>query len=191
MLPILRAVSWFACIVYSTIPSFWLAIHPYARHWRSRRRNPYKILLPLWATMWVVVGMITWPWRQVLLYSQPWIWVAASVFFAIGISLYIGSVRHFSARQLGGIPEVMGRDAQSLVTSGIRGRVRHPVYLGHLCEMLGWSIGSGLAVNFVLTAFSIITGAIMIRMEDKELEDRFGDEFRAYKRAVPAILPRF
>jgi protein-S-isoprenylcysteine O-methyltransferase Ste14 len=30
----------------------------------------------------------------------------------------------------------------------------------------------------------------MIRLEDRELEQRFGDEFRQYKRRVPAILPR-
>jgi protein-S-isoprenylcysteine O-methyltransferase Ste14 len=29
----------------------------------------------------------------------------------------------------------------------------------------------------------------MIRMEDAELEKRFGDEFSAYQRKVPAILP--
>jgi len=30
----------------------------------------------------------------------------------------------------------------------------------------------------------------MIRMEDAELEKRFGDSFRAYRKSVPAVLPR-
>ena len=30
----------------------------------------------------------------------------------------------------------------------------------------------------------------MIRLEDKELEQRFGEEYRQYKRKTPAILPR-
>ena len=79
---------------------------------------------------------------------------------------------------------------QQLVVGGIRRRVRHPIYLGHLCEMLGWSIGTGMAVLFALTAFALVTGAIMIRMEDAELRQRFGDQFETYRRTVPAIVPR-
>jgi protein-S-isoprenylcysteine O-methyltransferase Ste14 len=30
----------------------------------------------------------------------------------------------------------------------------------------------------------------MIRMEDAELEERFGNSYRAYRRSVPAVLPR-
>lgn len=191
MLPFLRAASWLACVIYSTIPAFWLVIHPYTAYWRSRRRNPYKILLPLWATMWVAIGALTWPWRHVTFYNQPLAWAAALVFFAAGIWIYIQSVRGFSPGQLGGVPELVSRHSQRLVKGGIRSRVRHPVYLGHLCEMVAWSVGSGQAVSFALTAFAVVTGALMIRMEDKELEERFGDDYRSYKRSVPAVFPRF
>jgi protein-S-isoprenylcysteine O-methyltransferase Ste14 len=68
--------------------------------------------------------------------------------------------------------------------------VRHPVYLGHLCEMLAWSLGTGLAVCWALTAFAIVTGAVMIRMEDKELEKRFGEQYGRYRSTVPAVVPR-
>jgi protein-S-isoprenylcysteine O-methyltransferase Ste14 len=30
----------------------------------------------------------------------------------------------------------------------------------------------------------------MIRMEDAELRQRFGDQFETYRRQVPAIVPR-
>ncbi len=89
------------------------------------------------------------------------------------------------------MPEVIpGHREQRLVTSGIRARVRHPVYLAHLCEMLAWSFGTGLAVCWGMTAFAVVTGAAMIRMEDAELEKRFGEEYREYRRSVPAVLPR-
>ena len=57
--------------------------------------------------------------------------------------------------------------------------------------MLAWTIGTGLIVCFALTAISIFTGAWMIRAEDAELEQRFGDSYRAYRKSVPAVLPRF
>ena len=56
--------------------------------------------------------------------------------------------------------------------------------------MLAWSVGTGLAVCYALTAFAMVTGAVMIRMEDKELEQRFGDDYRNYRQEVPAVLPR-
>jgi|ERR1017187_438951 protein-S-isoprenylcysteine O-methyltransferase Ste14 len=96
-----------------------------------------------------------------------------------------------SPLQLGTVRQVrVENQHQRLVTTGIRSRVRHPVYLGHLCEMLAWSFGTGLAVCWLLTAFAIATGAVMIRMEDAELEKRFGDEYRGYRSTVPAVVPR-
>jgi protein-S-isoprenylcysteine O-methyltransferase Ste14 len=186
----LNLVGWLACVVYSTIPCFWFLVHPMAGYWRSRRRSPYLVLLPAWAAMWVVTGLMTAPWRQVAFYSSGWPWVPALFLFGIGLWLYLQSSKNFSARQLGGLPEVVaGHGEQLLVMTGIRGRVRHPVYLAHLCEMLAWSIGTGLLVCYGLTVFAVVTGAVMIRMEDRELEARFGEEYRRYKSRVPALVP--
>jgi protein-S-isoprenylcysteine O-methyltransferase Ste14 len=141
--------------------------------------------------MWIGVGSLTGPWRKVLLYSIPWTWIPAAVLFAVGIFIYARSGAHFSWAQLGGLPEVRpDHREQRLITTGIRSRVRHPVYLAHLCEMLAWSVGTGLLVCWLLTAFAIATGAIMIRMEDAELEERFGEMFVQYRRRVGAVLPK-
>jgi protein-S-isoprenylcysteine O-methyltransferase Ste14 len=183
-------VGWLACVVYSTSPSFWLAVHARADFWRARPRSPYCLLLPLWIAMWIVVALITAPWRHIMLYRTPWSWLPAVLLAAAGVGLYSRSFKGFSARQLGGIPEVLaGSQEQRLVTTGIRSRVRHPVYLGHFCQMVAWSLGTGLAVCYGLTAFALITGAIMIRMEDRELERRFGAEYAAYRQRVPAVWP--
>jgi protein-S-isoprenylcysteine O-methyltransferase Ste14 len=148
------------------------------------------VLLPIWTAMWVVMVLVTARWRDVVLYLTDWSWIPASLLFAVGIFIYSRSGKNFSAKQLGGLPEVYsGNGEQRLVTEGIRARVRHPVYLAHLCEMLAWSIGTGLAVGWGLTAFAVITGAVMIRMEEAELEKRFGAEYVAYRKEVP-MLPR-
>jgi protein-S-isoprenylcysteine O-methyltransferase Ste14 len=191
----LALVGWLACAVYATIPAFWLMIHPFAERWRARHvsggRSPYRVLIPVWMLMWAVAALVTWPWRHILIYSTIWTWVPAALLFAAGLFLYAKSGNGFSARQLGGMPELHGaHPEQRLATDGIRAHVRHPVYLAHLCEMLAWSIGTGLAVCWALTAFAIATGAVMIRMEDAELEKRFGNHFSRYRRSVPAILPR-
>jgi protein-S-isoprenylcysteine O-methyltransferase Ste14 len=189
MMTLLRTLGWIACVVYSTIPAFWLLIHPRAEFWRSRRRSPYKVLLPVWIGMWAAAAAITAPWRGVSLYQNKWAWLPAIALFCDGLALYKLSHSEFSFTQLGGLPEILpDHNQQRLVTTGIRARVRHPVYLAHLCEMLAWSLGTGLAVCWALTALAIMTGAVMIRMEDNELQKRFGREYLAYRKKVPAIL---
>jgi len=141
--------------------------------------------------MWIVVALITRPWRNIVLFQSDWAWGAAAALFAGGLYIYSRSAKNFSAKQLGGLPELHGANReQRLVTDGIRSQVRHPVYLAHLCEMLAWSVGTGLAVCWTLTAFAVATGAVMIHMEDAELEKRFGDSYRVYRESVPALLPR-
>ena len=188
---IVRTVAWLACVIYSTIPLFWLMVHPRAHRWREKERSPFRVLVPTWFTMWVGIGAISGRWRNVAFYSTFWSWIPAVFLLAIGIFLYSRSGAHFSWAQLGGLPEMRARHSDArLVTTGIRARVRHPVYLGHLCEMLAWSIGTGLLVCWVLTAFAMATGAMMIQMEDAELEKRFGEAYSRYRRSVPAVLPR-
>ena len=191
MLLFLRTVGWLFAIVLSTVPSYWFLVHPRAEYWRSRSGPRFCILGPLWIAIWIAVGAITWPWRYVAWYDSPFPWLAAAPFFAAGFYLYYRGRARFSFAQLIGRPEVQGEGfEQRLVRTGIRARVRHPVYLGHLCELIGWSLGTGLAVIYGLTAFAVVTGAVMIRMEDEELERRFGDAYRQYRQATPALIPR-
>jgi protein-S-isoprenylcysteine O-methyltransferase Ste14 len=191
----LQLIGWLACVAYSTIPAFWLMIHPFADRWRAHHlschRSPYILLLPAWMAMWIVVALVAQPWRNVLLYQAKWTWAVAALLFLCGLYVYSQSAKNFSAKQLGGLPEIHGANRdQRLMTNGIRSQVRHPVYLAHLCEMLAWGVGTGLAVCWGLMAFAVVTGAVMIRMEDAELEKRFGDSYRAYRSSVPAVLPR-
>jgi protein-S-isoprenylcysteine O-methyltransferase Ste14 len=191
VLDALRIVGWLASIVYSTIPLFWLMIHPFAGRWRRSAGSPFRVLAPAWFAIWLVFAAITDHWRHVALYATPWSWLPAAFLLAAGISIYVRAGAHFSWSLIAGLPEISsGNHSQRLVTTGIRSRVRHPIYLAHLCELLAWSVGTGLVVCWALTAFAIVTGAVMIRMEDAELEERFGEEYRRYRSAVPALLPR-
>ena len=92
MLPALRTIGWIACVVYSTIPLFWLMIHARAQIWRERDRSPFRVLVPAWIVMWVGMAALSGPWRTVSFYSTRssvwWSWIPAALLFGAGIFLY-------------------------------------------------------------------------------------------------------
>lgn len=185
-----RTVAWFIALVYSTIPLFWLVAHNKARHWR-RPRKAFQVLLPCWLVFITIAGALTWSWRDTVLFSSPLVVVGGILLLFVGHSIYVASAKHFSWKQLSGAPEFEAQRSseQRLVVSGLHAHVRHPIYLAHFLNLLGWMLISGLAAVTALLAFAIITGAVMIRFEEKELLARFGEEYRSYQRRVPAILP--
>ena len=77
-----------------------------------------------------------------------------------------------------------------LVTSGIYSKTRNPVYLSIIIIVLGISIFSERS----LTALWIVESALLIyyvaKCEESDLESKFGEEYRTYKRNVPRFIPR-
>ena len=187
---LVRTAAWAIGIVYATIPSYWLMVHPRARLWESRGGKRLIAVGPLWLLTWVVAGAITWPWRRLLLYSIVWTWAPGTVLILAGLIIYVFAHQDFTTDQVLGRSELQPqKHQQRLATGGIRAKVRHPYYLGHLAELLGWSIGTGLAVLYGLAVFAVVTGYFMVRAEERELEQRFGQAYRDYKATTPALIP--
>jgi protein-S-isoprenylcysteine O-methyltransferase Ste14 len=182
-------VAWIMCAGYSQVPTFWLLAHPRAERLRARGR-PYAVLVPLWLGTIALAFAVTWPWHAVTLYESVAAWIAGAALAVLGFALYPLGHRGFTHEQLVGRAELEHNQEQRLVVSGIRERVRHPVYLAHLLVMAGMAVASGLAVAYGLLAFALLGFAIMLPMEDAELERRFGDPYRAYRARVPALVPR-
>jgi protein-S-isoprenylcysteine O-methyltransferase Ste14 len=176
---------------YCTIPLFWLMVHPFMERWRKRGRRTYVIVVPAWGGIIALTFLIMWPLRSAHFYVNWFAWAPAAMFFLLGFSIYRAAFQSFHHTQVSGLAELEpDRHRQQLVTTGIRSRVRHPIYLGHLCEIAAWCIGTGLVALYVLAVFALVTGTVMVRMEDRELEARFGEAYREYRDRVPAVVPK-
>ena len=79
---------------------------------------------------------------------------------------------------------------QRLVTQGPYAWTRNPMTLGALSLYLGIGVWQGAGLVILLTAivFSALLTYIYIH-ETRELTDRFGLEYMAYKKRTPFLIP--
>ena len=185
----LLLIPWMIAVIYSSIPLFWFAIHPFAGRWRRMRRSPYRALLPLWALIIFALAWITSPWHSQRIYSTPWMWLPALPIFALGFGVYRRVFSEFGSHKLSGEAELRPEEhEQQLVTTGLHSSMRHPIYFAHLCNLAGWALGSGLAFAYILLAVNAcLMFPVMIFIEEQELEARFGVKYREYKARVPLV----
>jgi protein-S-isoprenylcysteine O-methyltransferase Ste14 len=81
--------------------------------------------------------------------------------------------------------------ARKLVAVGPYRFCRNPMALGAIVYYVALSIWLGSIVALVITGIVSCLFLIYIRMvEEKELERRFGEEYRIYKEKTPFLIPK-
>ncbi len=112
----------------------------------------------------------------------------------ISILLAIWSVWLASSaiRELGKQWSLQARliEGHKLVTSGVYGIVRHPIYTA----MFGMMIATGLVfshwIALAIAVIVFIAGTrIRTNLEESLLRDAFGEEFEVWKAKVPGLIP--
>lgn len=77
-----------------------------------------------------------------------------------------------------------------LVTDGLYSRLRHPQYAGMDLLIVGALVQWPTLATLLMAPVLLLTYARLARREEAELEARFGEVFRRYREAVPAVFPR-
>ena len=76
-----------------------------------------------------------------------------------------------------------------LITSGPYALVRHPIYTGILTGFLGSAIAEGQVRSLI--AFVLVSAVLWfkLRLEERWMQETFGDSYAAYSRRVAALVP--
>jgi protein-S-isoprenylcysteine O-methyltransferase Ste14 len=83
------------------------------------------------------------------------------------------------------------RDVQRLVTYGVFGWVRNPLYVGNFLIWMGFTVISGVYWFLPIAALLFaLEYTLIVRYEEGVLESIFGPSYLAYKSRTPRWLPR-
>lgn len=86
---------------------------------------------------------------------------------------------------------VAGRKNDEVVALGPYSVVRNPLYVFSFLGVAGLGLATGMAsVALLLTLLFAVYYPFVIRGEERFLESRFGDTYRAYKARVPRWFPK-
>jgi protein-S-isoprenylcysteine O-methyltransferase Ste14 len=139
-----------------------------------------------------VVGLMPWlltRWR----FGRPLPgWAPARVLGAVLIAAgLIPPVSAFAEFVKAGGTPIPLAPAEHLVVSGFNRYVRNPMYVGLLVAIVGQALLFGnLRLLIYAAAVWVAPAAFVHWYEEPTLARRFGDEYEAYRRAVPAWRPR-
>lgn len=119
--------------------------------------------------------------------NSGWARYLSLMFAAFGVIIIKIAFRsyHFSSF-VGMTPEL----PQPLITSGLLGSVRHPIYSGTILIAIGFWLFSPDLPTSVSVACIFAYLPIGIYLEEKKLIAEFGEQYLVYKKRTPVIFPR-
>ena len=109
-------------------------------------------------------------------------WIIGGALILIGLALAVAGIRNFSRA---GTPVPGNQPTRALVTTGIHGWTRNPIYLGLFLVYGGIGIALRSPSILVLTLpLAIAVRYGVVAREEAYLERRFGGSYRDYKARV-------
>ncbi len=137
-----------------------------------------------------IVNIILWLWYPIEFVnweiSSKW-WIGVIV----GGVIVIGGMIFMIKGMLDAGSETHTPSEETEMYGGIYNHIRHPQTLGEMpmFPAIAFMVNSWFLV-IVLTTYIIIYTPIMIYLEEKDLVNRFGEEYRQYQKEVGVLLPK-
>jgi protein-S-isoprenylcysteine O-methyltransferase Ste14 len=113
-------------------------------------------------------------------------WIVGALLVATGEAVRLAGVA-----AAGTVTRRRSRDVQRLVTYGVFGWVRNPLYVGNFLIWMGFTVISGVFWFLPIAALLFaLEYTLIVRYEEGVLESIFGSSYLAYKSRTPRWVPR-
>jgi protein-S-isoprenylcysteine O-methyltransferase Ste14 len=170
---------------------FWLVVHPAIALWR---RVGYWLSYSVVTLAMAAVGALGYYLSDEVIGSDlgfvPILVAPALLSYGVAVLIYAKRRRHLTNRILTGVPELQadGRGGE-LLTEGIYSRMRHPRYVELSLATLALTLFVNHVGTYVLCVVFFIGLQAVVLLEERELLQRFGEDYAAYQARVPRFIP--
>ena len=193
MIDLIFSIIYIIGLVTGSIIRVW-----YSRQYKQDRKSILRnegIIVTLLASFWGITILLPFltmftRWLDFVDYTLP-VWASIT---GAGIFIFAMWLLRRSHTDLGSnwLIATETKDTQKLVTEGVFRYIRHPMYAAHLL----WGIAQALLItNWIAGLSSLVIFIplylLRVRLEEKVMLARFGDEYRAYLHRTGRIIPRF
>jgi protein-S-isoprenylcysteine O-methyltransferase Ste14 len=171
---------------------YWLILHPFIDFWRSVGRSATYVVL---AIVFIGVGVAAYLVRDPLLAvdygTNRWLWIPAAACYGVTVWIQMRIRKQLTFRVLAGAPELeKGGKGGTLLAEGLYARMRHPRYTGVILGVSAFALFTNYLAVYLLIPISALGLALIVRLEERELAERFGEEYARYRARVPMFFPR-
>jgi len=130
------------------------------------------LIVQLSAATLIFAAIVFWPGPR-----DAMRWVGLCIGFPASVGLFI-------ARLQLGKSFAVNPEAKELVTHGLYSKIRNPMYLFSGLLVLSFALATRLLAALLLVAVLTTVQLIRARQESQILEQKFGDEYRAYRKST-------
>lgn len=122
-----------------------------------------------------------------------------SIFFLLGIPLLVFAlyirvrarieVRRAGFERLLSTGRLQIVKDHKLVKDGLYKHIRHPIYLGEMIRNVAFPLIFSSLIGFIFAVISIVVLLFRIKVEEKMLDDHFGEEYEEYRKKTKKLIP--
>jgi protein-S-isoprenylcysteine O-methyltransferase Ste14 len=184
---------WLAVLLVVSMPAglvYWFIVHPFIAFWRRVGVVKTYVVLSIVGVAMIAGLFLV---RDSLLGTDFgtnwWLIGLALAVEAVAVVLYLRRKRHLDNKRLSGLQELdPSREDNRLLTEGPYGVIRHPRYVEVTLAVAAYALFSNYLAAYAIWVLTVICLVLIVPLEERELLDRFGDEYRRYRERVPALL---
>lgn len=173
--------------------SWWFIVHPFVGFWRQLgARVTMVVMVVFFAASVAGLALV----RDRLLGKDlglQWPLIGLGVALC-AVAGFIGWQRkkYLTMRILAGVPEVEAEVEKrgQLLAEGPYAVIRHPRYTEIAFATFGYAAIANYLGCWILAILTIPVLHFVVILEERELLDRFGDDYREYAARVPRYFPK-
>jgi protein-S-isoprenylcysteine O-methyltransferase Ste14 len=179
-------------MAYPPAVGWWYVTHPFVGFWRRLGRPLFYTLVTIGS--FIIMGaiyVVREPLLAVEYGTNRALWPLVLLVYGTSVYVEIRCRKYLKGKILVGVPELApdGRGG-SLITDGIYRRIRHPRYVAVWLGTVAVAVFTNYLAAYIIAIAIVPALYLVVVLEEKELRERFGEEYVRYCERVPRFIPR-